>query len=68
MDDSFRIAELVYGSPPPQPMPLTIGYLESVNTLPLAVDAVYTVSDPAARSSSTSSVSKADRNRPGAGS
>ena len=45
MDDSFRIAELVYGSPPPQPLPLTIGYLEIVSTRPLAVDAVYTVSD-----------------------
>jgi hypothetical protein len=45
MDDSFRIAELLYGSPPPQPLPLTIGYLEIVSTLPLAVDAVYTVSD-----------------------
>jgi hypothetical protein len=44
MDDSFRIADLVNGSPP-QPLPLTTGYLEIVSTLPLAVDAVYTVSD-----------------------
>jgi hypothetical protein len=45
MDDSFRIGELVYGTPPPQPLPLTIGYLEILSTLPLAIDAVYTVSD-----------------------
>ncbi len=44
MDDSFRIAELVYGTPL-QPLPLTIGYLEIVSTRPLAVDAVYTASD-----------------------
>ena len=50
MDDSFRIGELVYGSPPPQPLPLTIGYLEIVSTLPLAVDAVYTVTDRKRRS------------------
>jgi hypothetical protein len=45
MDDSFRLGELLYGSPPPQPLPLTIGYLEIVSTRPLAIDAVYTVSD-----------------------
>jgi Repeat of unknown function (DUF6923) len=45
MDDSFRIGELLYGSPPPQPLPMTIGYLEIVATRPLAIDAVYTVSD-----------------------
>jgi hypothetical protein len=45
MDDSFRIAELLYGSPPPQPLPMTIGYLEIVGNLPLAIDAVYTVTD-----------------------
>jgi hypothetical protein len=45
MDDSFRIAELLYGAPPPQPLPMTIGYLEIVSTLPLAIDAVYTVTD-----------------------
>jgi hypothetical protein len=50
MDDSFRIAELLYGSPPPQPMPMTIGYLEIVSTLPLAIDAVYTVTDREGRS------------------
>jgi hypothetical protein len=45
MDDCYRIAELLYGSPPPQPLPMTIGYLELVSTMPLAIDAVYTVSD-----------------------
>lgn len=35
----------MYGSPLPQPLPLTIGYLEIVSPLPLAVDAVYSVSD-----------------------
>ena len=45
MDDCFRIGELLYGSPPPSPLPMTIGYLELVSTAPLAVDAVYTVSD-----------------------
>ena len=49
MDDSFRLAELLYGSPPPQPLPLTIGYLEIVSTRPLAIDAVYSVSDRAGR-------------------
>jgi hypothetical protein len=45
MDDCFRIGQLLYGGPPPQPLPLMIGYLEIVSTLPLAIDAVYTVSD-----------------------
>jgi hypothetical protein len=45
MDDCFRIGQLLYGGAPPQPLPLMIGYLEIVSTLPLAVDAVYTVSD-----------------------
>ena len=45
MDDSFRIAELLYGAPPPQPLPITIGYLEIVSSLPLAIDAVYTATD-----------------------
>jgi hypothetical protein len=45
MDDCYRIAELLYGGPPPQPLPLMVGYLEIVSTLPLAVDAVYTVTD-----------------------
>jgi hypothetical protein len=50
MDDCWRIAELLYGSPPPQPLPLTIGFLELVSTRPLAVDAVYTVTDRERRS------------------
>ena len=45
MDDCYRIATLLYAGPPPQPLPITIGYLEIVSTLPLAIDAVYTVSD-----------------------
>jgi hypothetical protein len=49
MDDCHRIAQLLYGGPPPQPLPLMIGYLEIVSTLPLAVDAVYTVSDRGGR-------------------
>ena len=43
MDDCCRIAELLYGSVP-QPLPLTIGYLEIVSSDELAIDAVYTVS------------------------
>ena len=42
MDDCCRIATLLYGGPPPSPMPLTIGLLEIVSTGPLAVTAVYT--------------------------
>ena len=45
MDDCYRIAELLYNGVPPQPLRLMVGYLEIVSTLPLAVDAVYTVSD-----------------------
>lgn len=41
MDDCCRIAELLYGSAP-QPLPLTIGYLEIVSSEELAIDAVYT--------------------------
>ena len=42
MDDCCRIAALLYGGPPPSPMPLTIGLLEITSTGPLAVTAVYT--------------------------
>ena len=49
MDDCYRIAHLLYGGPPPQPLPLMIGYLEIVSTRPLAVDGVYTASDRAGR-------------------
>lgn len=46
MDDCYRIGQLLYGSPPPQPLPLTIGFLELVTTAPVAVDVVYTATDP----------------------
>jgi hypothetical protein len=49
MDDCFRIGELLYGSPPPQPLPLTIGFLELVTTAPVVVDVVYTATDPSGR-------------------
>lgn len=49
MDDCYRIGELLYGSPPPQPMPLTVGFLELVTTRPVVVDVVYTASDPDGR-------------------
>ena len=48
-DDCVRIAQLLYGGAPPQPVPLMIGYLEIVSTQALAVDAVYTVGDRAGR-------------------
>lgn len=40
MDYCYRIGQLLYGAPPPQPLPLMIGYLELISTLPLAIDAV----------------------------
>jgi hypothetical protein len=49
MDDCLRIDTLLYAGPPPQPLPLMIGYLEVVSTRPLAVDAVYTVGDRGGR-------------------
>jgi hypothetical protein len=49
MDDCFRIGQLLYGSPPPQPLPLTVGFLELVTTAPVAVDVVYTATDPSGR-------------------
>ena len=49
LDDCFRIGELLYGSPPPQPLPLTVGFLELVTTAPVVVDVVYTATDPAGR-------------------
>jgi hypothetical protein len=63
MDDSLRLGELLYGSPPPQPLPLTIGYLEIVSTLPLAVDAVYTVSDRESRTAAIDVVRVDDRQK-----
>jgi hypothetical protein len=46
MDDCYRIGQLLYGSPPPQPLPLTVGFLELVTTAPVVVDVVYTATDP----------------------
>lgn len=44
MDDCHRIAQLLFGGQPPNPLPLMIGFLEIVSPVPLAVDAVYTAS------------------------
>ena len=49
MDDCYRIGQLLYGSPPPQPLPLTIGFLELLTTDPVVVDVVYTATDPSGR-------------------
>jgi hypothetical protein len=45
MDDCCRLQQLLYGAPTAGPMPLTIGVLEIVSTVDLAVTAVYTASD-----------------------
>jgi hypothetical protein len=45
MDDCCRLQELLFGAPAAGPMPLTIGILEIVSTVELAVTAVYTASD-----------------------
>ncbi|MGH9722485.1 MAG: trypsin-like peptidase domain-containing protein [Bryobacteraceae bacterium] len=45
MDDCCRIAELLFGAPPAQPLPLTLGFLEIVSPVELKVTAVYTVTD-----------------------
>ena len=45
MDDCCRLQELLYGAPPAGPAPLTIGLLEIVSPVELAVTAVYTASD-----------------------
>ena len=47
MDDCCRILEIGLGAPPAGPVPLTIGILEIVSTVELAVTAVYTASDGA---------------------
>lgn len=44
MDDCYRLGQLLYGQVP-QPMPLSVGFLELVTTAPVVVDAVYTASD-----------------------
>ena len=43
MDDCCRLAELLLGAPPAGPAPITLGVLEIVSTVELAVTAVYTV-------------------------
>ena len=48
-DDGIRIAQMMYGGAAPHPLPLMIGYLEIICIRPLAVDAIYTVGDPAGR-------------------
>jgi hypothetical protein len=53
MDDCHRIGQLLYGSPPPQPLPLTIGFLQLVTTASVAVDAVSTATDPSGRTLTT---------------
>ncbi len=45
MNDCCRISELLFGAPPTQAMALTIGFLEVVSPIELAVSAVYTVTD-----------------------
>ena len=45
MDDCCRITELLLGAKPAQPTPLTIGLLEIVSSVELAVTAVYTATD-----------------------
>jgi hypothetical protein len=45
MDDCCRLQELLFGAPTGGPMPLTIGILEILSTVDLAVTAVYTASD-----------------------
>jgi hypothetical protein len=50
MDDCYRIGELLFGSPPPSPMPLMIGFLEIVSRRELSITAVYTATDLRSRS------------------
>jgi hypothetical protein len=52
MDDCCRIAEMLLGAPPSGPLPLTIGFLEIISPVELAVTAVYTVSGPDSRTTS----------------
>lgn len=46
MDDCCRLAELLLGASPSGPLSLTIGLLEIVSPIELAVSAVYTVTPP----------------------
>ncbi len=50
MDDCCRIAELLLGGTPDTQLPVTIGFLEIVTNLELAVSAVYTASDLTSKS------------------
>jgi hypothetical protein len=52
MDDCCRIAEMLLGAPPSGPSPLTIGFLEIISPVELAVTAVYTVNGPNGRTTS----------------
>lgn len=52
MDDCCRLLELLLGAAPSGPVPLTLGVLQIVSTVELAVSAVYTVADPAGGSTS----------------
>lgn len=45
MDDCCRIAELLFGTPPPAKLPLTVGFLEITSPVELQVTAVYTATD-----------------------
>jgi hypothetical protein len=47
MVDCCRILELLLGAPPAGPTPMTIGILEVVSTIELAITAVYTASSAA---------------------
>jgi hypothetical protein len=42
MDDTFRLAELLYKNDPPCTIPLNIGFLHIISNIELAVTAVYT--------------------------
>jgi hypothetical protein len=44
MDDCCRILELLLGAPPGGQVPITIGIMEVISTVELAVTAVYTAS------------------------
>jgi hypothetical protein len=47
MDDCCRILDLLLGAPPPGQVPITIGIMEVISTVELAVTAVYTASSGA---------------------
>ncbi|MEP6846397.1 MAG: VWA domain-containing protein [Panacibacter sp.] len=42
MDDTYRLAELIYKNDPPCNIPLNIGFLHIISNIELAVTAVYT--------------------------